>query len=383
MDSATTATNTNDFAGAPTLEERANMLRGCRGETKCGFLAPSGYDELARRAKRLSASCEIVTLTAIFGSKDKLQQPEVVPPELRDCYFAFVDEASAAFVAATAPKSVRRAAGEAWADLSRTRVGAWQLLTLPTGTWPYREPRRASRVPKLLPFRLFPRAKHSVWVDGKLKLLVSPASLVERFLLAPRASLALPRNLMRNHLDEEARWIRSTLAAEPRKMRPKEAAAFEAQWRFYIDEQQNRSGGRPAADASDGDGHANKEEAARATLVEPNATTHEWVRRSSCAEGALILTDLQSPLAQCVLCAWFNEWHRFGERDQLSFSYVLLTLGLSPPLPSEDGGSRDVVLSNADRDHAGVYLWPRSEHWHYRKRHRRASGEPKRAPYVR
>ena len=75
-----------------------------------------------------------------------------------------------------------------------SRVGAWQLLILRSGEWPYGQPRRASRVPKFLPFRLFPHSKYSVWVDGKLKLLASPMSLIERFLIGPGASLALPRN---------------------------------------------------------------------------------------------------------------------------------------------------------------------------------------------
>jgi hypothetical protein len=40
-------------------------------------------------------------------------------------------------------------------------------------------------------------------------------------------------------------------------------------------------------------------------------------------EGALLLMDLRSTALRCLLCNWFNEYVRFGERDQLSFSYVL------------------------------------------------------------
>jgi hypothetical protein len=180
-----------DFAGAPTLADRTRMLRGgCAGWSKCGFMAPSGYDALAAEASAASEHCAVVTVTAIFGSKDKLQQPAVVPPELAECFFALVDEQSAAFLLATAPKAIKRAG-----TLSTSRVGAWRLLTLRSAAAAYAAPRRASRVPKLLPFRFFPHANYSLWVDGKLRLLASPRELVARFLTKPKAALALPRNV--------------------------------------------------------------------------------------------------------------------------------------------------------------------------------------------
>ncbi len=61
----------------------------------------------------------------------------------------------------------------------------------------------------------------------------------------------------------------------------------------------------------------------------------------------MLLARLRSPVAQCLLCAWFGEWDRFGERDQLALSYVLHAMRVRR---TESGGD-------------GVYLWPRSEHW--------------------
>ena len=104
----------------------------------------------------------------------------------------------------------------------------------------------------------------------------------------------------------------------------------------------------------------------------------------------MILADLRSSMAKCVLCAWFNEWHRFGERDQLSLSYVLHAMHLTPPPePTGSSTSRDLVRDGRGRKrgrraappHRGVYLWPRHDHWHY-KRDKKA-GEPKRRPFVR
>ena len=114
----------------------------------------------------------------------------------------------------------------------------------------------------------------------------------------------------------------------------------------------------------------------------------------------MILTDLRSPLAKCVLCAWFNEWHRFGERDQLSLSYVLHSMGLSPPSEATSaastssfseaqvsGGSpprlpkrRAKGRTHSADAHRGVYLWPRHDHWHYKRN--RAAGELKRPAFV-
>lgn len=142
----------HDFAGSPSLDEREVGLR-CAGETKCGFLSPSGFDALASEAASLSRGCHVVVLTAVFGRKDKLQQPDAaaLSPDSRECFFAFVDEESAAFLAATAPKAVVRAGG-----VRAGRIGVWRLLILSIHRSPYGSPRRTSRIPKLLPFRLFP-----------------------------------------------------------------------------------------------------------------------------------------------------------------------------------------------------------------------------------
>lgn len=353
-----------DFAGTPSLSERARMLRGCAGETKCGFMAASGYDAIRKKATSLSAHCEVVVLTAIFGGKDKLQQPEAVPDELRGCYFAVVDPPTAAFLVATAPRAVKRAAAKDAGVLSSERVGAWRLLTLNLASSPYPQPRRASRVPKLLPFRLFPRANFSIWVDGKLKLLVPPMKLVSRFLIAPRAPLALARNLRRDHIDEEVRWIRAALGDQPHKLGASDAAAVEAQWSFYEKEQQaQRQEQEQAHDRSDRSGGA------------VAAGDAPWTSGTACAEGAMVLMDLRSGLARCVMCAWFNEWHRFGERDQLALSYVLLAMGLTPPPAdaADADGSPAAGAAGERSAHRGVYLWPRREHWNWKPK--RVRGE--------
>ena len=42
-----------------------------------------------------------------------------------------------------------------------------------------------------------------------------------------------------------------------------------------------------------------------------------------------LLQDLRAPLHNALFCAWFNEYARYGERDQISISYVLHRMGLT------------------------------------------------------
>ena len=46
-------------------------------------------------------------------------------------------------------------------------------------------------------------------------------------------------------------------------------------------------------------------------------------------EGSLLLQDLSSPLHNALFCGWFNEYARFGERDQMAVAYVMHRMGLT------------------------------------------------------
>ena len=47
-----------------------------------------------------------------------------------------------------------------------------------------------------------------------------------------------------------------------------------------------------------------------------------WEQEALLLEGALLILDLRHGEMSCFLCNWFNEYSRYSERDQLSFSYV-------------------------------------------------------------
>ena len=130
-------------------------------------------------------------------------------------------------------------------------------------------------------------------MDGKLQLNLQPTEAVTRYLIEPQADIAAMRNLRRDTIDHEYAWICSWMCKDPTTAGASgPCGAVQAQMRQYRQEQS----------------------------VSPG-----WQQNTSVIEGALLLINLRSAASQCLLCAWFNEYVRFGERDQLSFSYVLHT----------------------------------------------------------
>lgn len=260
------------FAGQQTDEERSAALHGCAGggELSCAFLAPNSF-EAAVAVAPPHEHCKVVVLTAILGGSDTLRQPRAELGDSKGCLFAFVD-------GALAKKSAQD--------------GAWTLLPL-LGELPFgANARRNSRVPKLLPHRLFPKAEYALWIDGKLQLNMPPLTAVRRFLTEPAADFAALRNLRRDAIDQEHSWIIDMLC----KGQGKEAcAAVQAQWQLY--------------------------------LGEANGLAPGWQRRAPVIEGAFFVADLRAAATQCLLCSWFNEYVRYSERDQLSFAYVYASFG--------------------------------------------------------
>ncbi|GJZ15707.1 putative ceramidase [Tanacetum coccineum] len=58
------------------------------------------------------------------------------------------------------------------------KVELWRIIVV--HNIPYTDSRRNGKVPKLLLHRLFPNVRYSVWIDGKLQLVVDPYQLLER-----------------------------------------------------------------------------------------------------------------------------------------------------------------------------------------------------------
>ncbi|MBA0688124.1 hypothetical protein Goari_005929, partial [Gossypium aridum] len=81
-------------------------------------------------------------------------------------------------------------------------VGLWRLI--PLKHQPYDEPRRNGKVPKILTHRLFPQAQYSIWIDGKMELIVDPLLILERYLWRDKHNYAIAQHKHHRSIYEEA-----------------------------------------------------------------------------------------------------------------------------------------------------------------------------------
>ncbi|KAJ1405453.1 hypothetical protein SESBI_25807 [Sesbania bispinosa] len=58
------------------------------------------------------------------------------------------------------------------------KIGLWRIII--SHNLPYTDARRTGKIPKLLLHRMVPNARYSIWVDGKLELVVDPYQILER-----------------------------------------------------------------------------------------------------------------------------------------------------------------------------------------------------------
>ncbi|KAL0334555.1 UNVERIFIED_CONTAM: hypothetical protein Sradi_4667400 [Sesamum radiatum] len=112
----------------------------------CGFMQGGG-DEMDAKDVEYVKRCRFVVATGIFDAYDLPHQPSNISKLREDND------------------------GGQW-------VGIWRLVLLKQQ--PYDEPRRNGKVPKILTHRLFPQAQYSIWIDGKMELILDPLLLLER-----------------------------------------------------------------------------------------------------------------------------------------------------------------------------------------------------------
>ena len=167
---------------------------------------------------------------------------------------------------------------------------------------------------------------------------------MRRFLLEPQADLAALRNLRRDTIAQEYSWVVDLLCKPGAPPGRREAcAAAKAQWRGYELEQAAAGGGwaarapvievsLPALPTSLPEPAIHLEQLRR-TAPPPPAPAAQPPSRPAAQppsraplQGAFYVADLRSAATHCLLCAWFNEYVRFSERDQLSFAYVAMSL---------------------------------------------------------
>lgn len=268
----------SEFGGHPSLEDRKTSFQIQEYmNVHCGFVkgsqpgAGTGFDISEDDRMDMDRCSGIVVASAIFGNYDKLQQPKNISPESRQsvCFFMFVDE------------ETRQHMGGVSTGKKLMKNGLWRVVLV--HNLPYTDARRNGKIPKLLLHRLFPNARFSLWIDGKLELIVDPYQILERFLWRGNHVFAISQHYKRLDVFEEAQANKAAGKYDN--------ASIDAQVNFY------QKGG----------------------LKPYNKVKSPFP--SDVPEGCVIIRE-HTQITNLFTCLWFNEVDRFTSRDQLSFAVV-------------------------------------------------------------
>ncbi|GMI85321.1 hypothetical protein like AT1G53040 [Hibiscus trionum] len=268
----------SDFGGYPSLKQRNDSFDIKESMTvHCGFVKGSkpghqtGFDFDEYDLEELQQFHEIIVASAIFGNYDVIQQPMNISEEAKKNvpFYMFIDKETEAYMK---NKSMLN---------DGKRVGLWRIVVI--HNVPYSDARRNGKVPKLLLHRIFPNNRYSIWIDGKLQLVVDPYQILERFLWRHKANFAISRHYRRFDVFVEA---------EANKAAGKyDNSSIDAQVDFY-----KKEGLTPYSDA-------------------------KLPITSDVPEGCVLIKE-HIPITNLFTCLWFNEVDRFTSRDQLSFGMV-------------------------------------------------------------
>ncbi|PRQ24403.1 hypothetical protein RchiOBHm_Chr6g0272041 [Rosa chinensis] len=269
------------FAGHQTLQERENSFLARDQKINCGFVkgpkgSPSTGFDLSEDDANYISRCHIAVISCIFGNSDRLRTPygKMVSRLSRKnvCFVMFIDEVT-----------LRTLSSEGQTLDSIGFIGLWKIVVVKN--LPYTDMRRVGKIPKLLPHRLFPSARYSIWLDSKLRLQLDPLLILEYFLWRKGHEYAIS-----NHYDRHCVWEE---VAQNKKLNKYNHTIIDQQFAFYQD-----------------DG-----------LTRFNALDPNKLLPSNVPEGSFIIRA-HTPMSNLFSCLWFNEVERFTPRDQLSFAYT-------------------------------------------------------------
>ncbi|WRX16691.1 Alkaline ceramidase TOD1/Probable hexosyltransferase MUCI70 - like 2 [Theobroma cacao] len=279
----------------------------------CGFLQNGGADMNPVDVEYVK-KCRFVVASGIFDGYDVPHQPSNISLRSRKlfCFLMVVDEVSLKFIKKNV--TIRKDNDKGmW-------VGIWRLIPLKHP--PYDEPRRNGKVPKILTHRLFPQAQYSIWIDGKMELIVDPLLILERYLWRGKHTYAIAQHKYHRSIYEDA---------DANKRRKRYARPLiDLQMKIYYYEG-----------------------------MEPWSLKKNTI--SDVPEGAIIIRE-HTALNNLFNCLWFNEVNLFTPRDQLSFGYVVYRLkGLFKffMFPNCEYNSL-FVLHPHTREHSSKVEWVKS-----------------------
>ncbi|XP_011001770.1 PREDICTED: uncharacterized protein LOC105141171 [Populus euphratica] len=269
------------FAGHQSLQEREESFLAHDQKINCGFVkgpegsSSTGFD-LAEDDVSYISRCHIAVISCIFGNSDRLRSPvnKMVTRLSRKnvCFVMFMDEVT--FQTLSSEGHIPDTAGF---------IGLWKIVVVKN--LPYNDMRRVGKVPKLLPHRLFPSARYSIWLDSKLRLQVDPLLVLEYFLWRKGYEFAISK-----HYDRRCVWEE---VAQNKRLNKYNHTVIDQQFASY---------------QTDG--------LKRFNVSDPNK-----LLPSNVPEGSLIVRA-HTPMSNLFSCLWFNEVDRFTPRDQLSFAFT-------------------------------------------------------------
>ncbi|XP_073525460.1 uncharacterized protein [Phyllobates terribilis] len=277
------------FAGHQTLGERENSFMARDQKINCGFVkgppgSPSTGFDLAEDDSRYISKCHIAVVSCIFGNSDRLRSPasKMVSrlSKKNVCFVMFVDETTMQTLSSEGHMP------------EMGFIGLWKIVVVKN--LPYDDMRRVGKIPKLLPHRLFPSARYSIWLDSKLRLQSDPLLILEYFLWRKGHEYAIS-----NHYDRHCVWEE---VAQNKKLNKYNHTIIDQQFAFY---------------QADG-------------LKRFNASDPQKLLPSNVPEGSFIIRA-HTPMSNLFSCLWFNEVDRFTPRDQLSFAYTYQKLKKKNP----------------------------------------------------
>lgn len=266
------------FGGHQSWKQRDESFRlKSSMKVHCGFMRNSGA-EMSHKDMEYVKRCKFVVASGIFDGYDTPHQPSNVSPRSKKlfCFLMVVDEISLNFIKKNVSVKEEGDGGQ-W-------VGIWRLILLKNP--PYDEPRRNGKVPKILTHKLFPQALYSIWIDGKMELIVDPLLMLERYLWHGKHTFAIAQHKHHKNIYEEA----DSNKRRKRYARP----LIDLQMKIY-----------------------------RYEGLEPWSPLKQT--KSDVPEGAIIIRE-HTALNNLFSCLWFNEVNLFTPRDQLSFGFVVYRL---------------------------------------------------------
>ncbi|GMJ02179.1 hypothetical protein like AT4G09630 [Hibiscus trionum] len=277
------------FAGHQSLQEREESFLARDQKINCGFVkGPQGYPstgfDLAEDDVNYISRCHIAVISCIFGNSDRLRTPagKMVTRSSRKnvCFVMFVDELTMQTLYSEGQTP------------DGGFIGLWKIVVVKN--LPYDDMRRVGKIPKMLPHRLFPFARYSIWLDSKLRLQRDPLQLLDYFLWRKGHEYAIS-----NHYDRHCVWEE---VAQNKKLNKYNHTVIDEQFEFY---------------QADG-------------LKKFNASDPNKLLPSNVPEGSFIVRA-HTPMSNLFSCLWFNEVERFTPRDQLSFAYTYQKLRRTNP----------------------------------------------------